>query len=84
MSAEDKHFKNWLIQAPVGLVIIGFGACLIAESAMFKSTGGETCLWVAAGTVSLSVFNAGLCIFGNSILERVRYEQKAQQHRTDN
>jgi len=72
----DKHFKNWLIQAPLGLVIIGFGACLIAESAVLKAAGGETWRWIAAGTVSLCVFNTGLCIFGNSILERVRYERK--------
>jgi len=73
----DKHFKNWLIQAPLGLVIIGFGACLIAESAMLKAAGGETWRWIAAGAVSLCVFNTGLCIFGNSILERVRYERKS-------
>lgn len=73
----DKHFKNWRIQAPMGLVIIGFGVCLIAESAMLKAAGGDAWRWIAAGTVSLGVFNTGLCIFGNSILERVRYERKS-------
>jgi hypothetical protein len=79
----DKHFRNWLIQAPTGLVLIGFGACLIAESAMLKAAGGETWQWVAAGTISLCVFNAGLSIFGNAILERVRYERKVDESRRD-
>ena len=37
----EKHYKNWLIQAPLGLVLVGFGACLIAESAMLKASGGR-------------------------------------------
>jgi hypothetical protein len=73
---ENRHYRNWLIQAPVGLVLIGFGACLIAESAMLKFSEAETWKWVLAGTVSLCVFNSGLCIFGNSILERVRFERE--------
>jgi hypothetical protein len=77
----NKHYKNWLIQAPFGLILIGFGACLIAESAILKATNAETWQWVVAGTVSLSVFNAGLCFFGNSILERMRYERKLEEDR---
>jgi hypothetical protein len=72
---NNKHYRNWLFQAPVGLVIVGFGTCLVAESAMLKAAGAGWMSWVPAGTVSLCVFNAGLCIFGNSILERVRYER---------
>ena len=72
----NRHYKNWLFQAPIRLILVGFGACLIAESAIFKASGGETWRWIAAGTVALSVFNAGLCVFGNAILERVRYERE--------
>ncbi len=79
----DKHYKNWLIQAPLGLVLVGFGACLIAESAILKAGGAATWQWVVAGTVSLSVFNAGLCFFGNAILERMRYERSREEHRRD-
>jgi hypothetical protein len=67
----NNNYKNWLIQAPLGLVIVGFGACLIAEAAMTKYAGGA---WVWYGTVALVVFNSGLCVFGNAILHRVRYE----------
>jgi hypothetical protein len=79
----DKHYKNWLIQAPFGLILIGFGACLIAESAILKAASAETWQWVVAGTVSLSVFNAGVCFFGNAILERMRYELKLEEHKRD-
>jgi hypothetical protein len=76
---DNKHYKNWLIQAPLGLVLFGFGICLVAESAFLKfSESVPTWKWVSAGTVSLCVLNAGLCVFGNAILERVRYENKPQ------
>jgi hypothetical protein len=71
----DKHYRNWLYQAPLGLVLVGFGACLIAESAILKAQKVDTWQWVITGTISLCVFNAGLCIFGNAILERVRFEK---------
>jgi hypothetical protein len=74
----DKNYKNWLIQAPVGLATIGFGACLIAEAAMVKYAGGS---WFWYGTLALVVFNSGMCIFGNSILHRVRYERAAQNEK---
>ena len=73
---SEKHRKNWLIQAPVGLVLVGFGLCLVVESAFLKSEAVATWKWVLAGTFSLVVFNSGLCIFGNSILEKVRSEKE--------
>jgi hypothetical protein len=75
---KNKHYRNWLIQAPVGLVLVGFGVCLVAESAMLKYSGALTWQWVAAGTAALCVFNSGLCIFGNSILEKIRFERENQ------
>ncbi len=71
----NKHYRNWLIQAPLGLILVGFGACLIAESAMLKYATPQSWTWVWAGTGALCVFNAGLCVFGNAILERVRFEK---------
>lgn len=73
---SNKHYRRWLIQAPLGLICVGFGACLIAEAAVLKYSGAETWKWVVAGTVALSVFNAGLCLFGDSILHRIRYERE--------
>lgn len=75
---KNKHYKRWLIQAPVGLVIIGFGASLIAEAAMLKASGGETWSWVGYGTIALVVFNSGISVFGGAILHRVRYERETK------
>lgn len=59
--------------APLGLVLIGMGACFIAESTVLKHSNPESLDWVLAGTVSLVVFNSGICVFGDAIISRVRY-----------
>jgi hypothetical protein len=70
-----KYYLGWLIKAPLGLILVGAGACMITEAAFFKHSGARTIEWMAAGTGALVVFNAGLCVFGSSILSRVRYER---------
>lgn len=79
MSNTRKHYRRWLIQAPVGLVAIGFGVSLVAEAAMTKYHGAATWQWVTYGTVALIVLNSGLCLFGDAILHRVRYEIARKQ-----
>jgi hypothetical protein len=71
MKSKKYHYKRWFFQAPIGLIIIGFGACLIAESAISKANNQP---WFLFGAVALCVFNSGICIFGDAILHRVRYE----------
>ena len=75
MKTAAYHKKQWKLQAVSGLVFVGFGATLIAEAAILKAGDAETWQWVVAGTVALCVFNSGLCLFGNGILHRVRYEK---------
>lgn len=77
----NPYKKRWLIRAPLGLILIGFGACCIAEAAMLKYSGTDTLNWVLAGTGALVVFNSGICIFGDAILQRVRYEQLQDKDR---
>ena len=72
--------KKWLIQAPVGLALVGFGLCLLTEAGNTKFGGADWTVWVPYGTLALVVFNSGLSIFGNAILHRVRYE-RAQAER---
>lgn len=79
MMDKEKYYRRWLLRAPVGLVLIGFGACLIAEAAMDKYDGAPTWQWVAYGTLALVVFNSGLSIFGDSILQRTRYERAKEK-----
>ena len=71
----SKYYLGWLIKAPLGLILVGAGICMITEAAFFKHSGARDIEWIFAGTVSLVVFNAGLCIFGSSVLSRVRYER---------
>jgi hypothetical protein len=75
-NSEQQYYKNWLIKAPLGLVLVGFGASLIVEAGFYKHSGATTLNWVAYGTFALVVFNSGLCVFGDAILERVRYENR--------
>jgi hypothetical protein len=68
------HKSKWLLLAPTGLVVIGFGTCLVQWAADMKRDGAPTGQWVAAGTVALGVFNAGLSLFGRGVVENVLYE----------
>lgn len=68
----------------MGLVLIGFGACLIAESAMVKFAGAPWQGWVLYGTLALVVFNAGVSIFGDAILQRARYERATEKEEKQN
>ncbi|PSR14811.1 MAG: hypothetical protein DA408_10110 [Bacteroidetes bacterium] len=73
--ARKKYYQRWLLQAPLGLVLVGLGLSLVADAALYKFQGAATWSWVAYGTVALVVFNSGLCVFGDAILQRVRFEQ---------
>jgi len=79
---KQQYYRRWLTRAPIGLVLIGFGACLIAEAAMDKYGGASTWHWVAYGTAALVVFNSGLSIFGDAILQRCRYERELEKEET--
>lgn len=68
------HKKKWLLLAPGGLVTIGAGACLVNWAGHLKEKGAPPAKWVVAGTAALAVFNAGISIFGQSIIERVLHE----------
>ncbi|MEL6142489.1 MAG: hypothetical protein AAFU67_12820 [Bacteroidota bacterium] len=65
----------WLIKAPLGLSIFGFGVCLVSEAAMLKYGGANTWDWVLNGTLALIVLNAGLCVFGDAVKHRAHFER---------
>lgn len=68
------HKKKWLAFAPSGLMVIGLGTCLVQWASEMKQRGEPTSQWVAAGTVALGVFNAGICLFGRGVAESVLYQ----------
>ena len=74
----NKHYKNWLLLAPIGLVLVGMGACFLTEAALLKYAGATPAKWVMAGTGALVVFNTGLSLFGTAIVSRVRYLQEKE------
>lgn len=68
------HKSKWLLFAPLGLVTIGAGACMVQWAGGLMSQRVPTKQWVLAGTAALVVFNAGVSLFGNGVAESVLYQ----------
>jgi hypothetical protein len=68
------HKSKWLLFSPLGLVTIGAGACLVHWAGHLKDQGAPAKTWVLAGTAALTVFNAGVSLFGQGVVERVLHE----------
>lgn len=68
------HKTKWLLFAPLGLVTVGAGASMVHWAGSLKDRNVPTKQWLAAGTAALVVFNAGLSLFGQSVIERVLHE----------
>jgi hypothetical protein len=68
------HRSKWAWQAPAGLLAVGLGASLLGQSTIMKARNASTWKWVAAGTLSLTVLNAGLCLFGDAVKHRALHE----------
>lgn len=73
------HKKKWLLFAPTGLLVIGFGTCLVQWATAKKERGESTGEWVAAGTAALCVLNAGISLFGRGVAESVLYQIKEKE-----
>jgi len=70
----EEAFYKWLIEAVLGLILIGFGLSLFGQAVIYKSRGEPLRKWFLWGTVSLIVVNAGICVFGDAVKQRVIYE----------
>lgn len=68
------HKKKWLLLAPGGLMLIGAGACLVDWAGTLKTQGAPLAKWVPVGTAALVVLNAGVSIFGQSVVESVLHQ----------
>ena len=68
------HKGKWLLLAPLGLVTIGAGASMVHWAGTLKDRHAPAKKWLAAGTAALAVLNAGLSLFGQSIIEKVLHE----------
>ena len=79
--AAAEHYQKWKTLAPLGLVGVGLGASLVGQSTILKSEDQSSWTWVLAGTVSLAVLNAGLCLFGDAVKHRALYEWTQDENR---
>jgi len=53
---------------------------MVGQSTLMKGDDDtSTWQWVAAGTASLTVLNAGLCLFGDAVKHRTLYEWTADE-----
>ena len=76
-SANDKdyQYRSWLVKAPLGLVLTGFGASLIGAATVRKHDGAPAPEWIAFGTLALTVFNSGLSILADAAKHRAHFER---------
>jgi hypothetical protein len=81
----QETFYLWLIESIGGLILIGFGLSLFGQAVIYKSRGAKLTTWFLWGTLSLIVVNAGICVFGDAVANRLRYEnERALINRRDN
>ena len=78
LSARTK----WLVLAPLGLVLIGYGLCVFSEAGNLKHTGSRTIEWVLLGTYSLILINGGLSLFGRAVYFRVMMDVRKETRRS--
>lgn len=72
MSARTK----WLILAPVGLLLIGAGLCVLVGAGYEMHAGAPFMRWFLKGTYSLILVNGGISIFGSAIRFRVMLDTR--------
>ncbi|UOQ99241.1 hypothetical protein MUN81_07020 [Hymenobacter sp. 5317J-9] len=75
------HKTKWLLFAPLGLVTIGAGACLVQWAGNLKEKRAPARQWVPAGTAALVVLNAGVSLFGQGVVERVLHDVRERPTR---
>lgn len=62
--------KKWLYGAIGGILLMGFGLSLLGNSIMMKYENDILFEWFIVGTVALSLFFAGLSVFGNAVINK--------------
>lgn len=67
---------KWLILAPLSLVLIGAGLCVLTEAAWAKHTGAPFWQWFLRGTYSLILINGGLSLFGQAVRFRAQLDYR--------
>ena len=78
----DKHYQKWLLQMPVGFLLVGAGIIVIMYSAN-KRASDEWLIW---GLVSAMIIMAGLGILGNAYIHKIKSDlikkQRTREHQS--
>ena len=69
---------KWLVFAPLGLSLIGFGLSVTLEANRLKTIGEP---WFALGTLGLVILNAGVAVFGDAVKCRAIIELEERNGR---
>jgi uncharacterized membrane protein len=67
---------KWLGFAVSGIFLMGFGLSLLGHSIQLKVQNDAFIYWFLWGTLALTIFFAGLSIFGEAIVYRMKYKRK--------
>ena len=65
------HKAKWLTYAVSGLLCTGAGLSMAIDAGIAKSDGHP---WILYGTLSLVVFNLGLCLVGQSVYHKCKMD----------
>lgn len=63
---------KWLLFSSSGLMLVGLGLSM-AIDAGFKKYNGES--WFLYGTFALIIFNSGISLFGQAVIEFIRWKK---------
>lgn len=67
---------KWLILAPLSLLLVGAGLCVLTEATWAKHTGAPFRQWFLWGTYSLILINGGLSLFGQAVRFRAQLDYR--------
>lgn len=67
---------KWLLLAPLSLLLVGAGLCVLTEAAHAKHAGAPFRQWFWWGTYSLILINGGLSLFGQAVRFRAQLDYR--------
>lgn len=70
---KNKNRKRWFFQSVMGLLLTGAGLSACIDAGLVKLQGGH---WFWYGTVSLLIFQSGLCLLIDSLRYKIRFTKQ--------
>lgn len=67
---------KWLILAPISLLLVGAGLCVLSEAGYAKHTGAPFRQWFLWGAYGLILVNGGLSLFGQAVRYRAQLDYR--------